>query len=146
MLDFPIDKYFAIPVSFCECAFITIMQWNSIILIAFESHSFIATELDSKFLEKCICFYGFHSRPRWSRGTVLASKSKVRGFKSSWGRWIFSGSKNPEHKSSGRDFKMGVPSEISGSLKNLTPEKIGLWAKFNRHIHVLVIPKFGGAQ
>ena len=24
--------------------------------------------------------------------------------------------------------------------------KIGLWTKFNRHIHVLVIPKFGGAQ
>ena len=26
---------------------------------------------------------------------------------------------------------------------NLKPEKIGLRAKFNRHIHVLVIPKFG---
>ena len=33
-------------------------------------------------------------------------------------------------------------SEISGSLKNLKPEKIGLLAKFNRHIHVLV-SKFG---
>ena len=32
----------------------------------------------------------------------------------------------------------GLESEISGSLKNLKPEKIGLWAKFNRHIHVLV--------
>ena len=32
-------------------------------------------------------------------------------------------------------------SEISGSLKNLKPEKIGLWSKFNQHIHVLVIPK-----
>ena len=40
----------------------------------------------------------------------------------------------------------GPESEISGSLKNLKPEKIGLRAKFNRHIHVLVIPKFGGAQ
>ena len=40
----------------------------------------------------------------------------------------------------------GLKSEISGSLKNLKPEKIGLWAKFNRHIHVLVLPKFGGAQ
>ena len=36
-------------------------------------------------------------------------------------------------------------SEISGSLNNLKPEKIGLWAKFNRHIQVLM-PKFGGAQ
>ena len=34
---------------------------------------------------------------------------------------------------------------MSGSLKNLKPEKIGPWAKFNRHIHVL-IPKSGGAQ
>ena len=32
--------------------------------------------------------------------------------------------------------------EISGSLKNLRPEKIGLWAIFNRHILVLV-SKFG---
>ena len=76
-------------------------------------------------------------RPRWSRGNVLASRSKVSRFKPHWGRWIFSGRKNPEHKSS--------EAEISGSLKNLKPVKIGLWAKFNRHIHVL-IPKFGGAQ
>ena len=35
--------------------------------------------------------------------------------------------KNPEHKSSGRYFKLGVPeSEISGSLKKLKPEKLGL--------------------
>ena len=39
----------------------------------------------------------------------------------------------------------GPESEISGSLKNMKPEKIGLWAKFNRHIQVLVIPKFGGS-
>ena len=84
----------------------------------------------------------FHCRPRWYRGNVLALRSKVRGFKHGWGRWIFSGRKNPEHKSSGRDFKLGgSESEISGSLKNLKPEKIGLWAKFNRHIHVLVIPE-----
>ena len=38
-------------------------------------------------------------------------------------------------------------SEISGSLKNLKPEKNrSLRAKFNLHIQVLVIPKFGGAQ
>ena len=40
---------------------------------------------------------------------------------------FFSGRKNPE---------------ISGSLKNLKPEKIGLLAKINRHIYVLV-SKFG---
>ena len=53
-------------------------------------------------------------RPRWSRGNMLVSGSKVRGFKPNWGH------KNPE--SSGRDFK---------SLR------------LNQHIHVLVIPKFG---
>ena len=37
----------------------------------------------------------------------------------------------------------GPESEISGSLKNL---KQRTRAKFNRHIHVLVIPKFRGAQ
>ena len=40
---------------------------------------------------------------------------------------FFSGRKTSEHKSSGREFKLGGPeSEISGSLKNLKPEKIGL--------------------
>ena len=34
---------------------------------------------------------------------------------------------------------MGPESEISGLLRNLKPEKIGLWAKCNRGIHILVI-------
>ena len=51
-----------------------------------------------------------YSQPRWSQGNVLSSRSKVHGFKSGWGRWTFSGRKNPEHKPSGRDFKLGVPS------------------------------------
>ena len=29
------------------------------------------------------------SRPRWSRGNLLASRSKVRGFKFGLGRWVF---------------------------------------------------------
>ena len=45
-----------------------------------------------------------------SRGNVLTSGSKVCRFKSDWGWLIFSGRKNPEHKSSRRDFKLGVPS------------------------------------
>ena len=40
-------------------------------------------------------------------GNVLASRSKVRGFKPGWGRWIFSRHNNSEYKSSGRDFKLG---------------------------------------
>ena len=45
-----------------------------------------------------------------ARCNVLISRSKVRRFKSGWGQWIFSGRKNAEHKFSGRDFKLGVPS------------------------------------
>ena len=57
---------------------------------------------------------------------------------------FFSGRKNPEHKSSGRDFKMGGPeSDISSSLKNFKPEKIDLCAKFNRHIHAVQIQTDG---
>ena len=79
-------------------------------------------------------------RPRWSRGNMLASRSKVRGFKSGWGRWIFSGHKNSEYMSSWRDFKLRVPS------LRFQARQIDLWATFSRHIHVLVMPEFGGAQ
>ena len=102
------------------------------------------------------CLFNAHSvkssskpstcRPSWSRGNVLALRSKVRGFKSGWGRWIFSGRKNPEHKSSGRDFKLEVTSPSFRLVKESQAWKIALWAKFNRHIHVLLIPKFEGAQ
>ena len=70
----------------------------------------LSYQLLSGFLAKGL-FPELHAsrRPRWSRGNVLASRSKVRGFKSGWGPWIFSGRKNPEHKSSGRDFKLEVP-------------------------------------
>ena len=95
---------------------------------------------------KCRLYHVNHIKACCSRGNMLASRSKVRVFKSGWDRWIFSGCKNPEHKSSGRDLKLGIPSLRFQALKNLKPEKIGLWAKFNRHIHVLVIPKFWGAQ
>ena len=37
-----------------------------------------------------------------------------------------SGCKNPVHKPSGRALNGGLESEISDSLKNLKPEKIGL--------------------
>ena len=54
--------------------------------------------------------YGEDCRPRWSRVTVLASRPTVHGFKPGWGRWISSERKNTEHKSSGREFKLGYPS------------------------------------
>ena len=43
-------------------------------------------------------------------GNVLVLRSKVCGFKPGCGRCISSGRKNPGHKSSGRDCKLGVPS------------------------------------
>ena len=39
----------------------------------------------------------------------LSSRSKVSGFKPGRGLWIFSGHKNPEYKSSGKDFNQRVP-------------------------------------
>ena len=63
-----------------------------------------------------------------SRGIVIASRSKVWGFKPRWGRWIFSGRKNPEHKSFGRE--PWVPSlrfqarQRTLSLKNRPLSKI----------------------
>ena len=35
-----------------------------------------------------VSYYGY-CRPRWSQGNVLASRSKVCGFKPNWGQWIF---------------------------------------------------------
>ena len=55
-------------------------------------------------------------RDQWFAGSHPA---EVDGF--------FSGRKNPVHKSSEKDYKLGGPeSEILGSLKNLKPEKIDL--------------------
>ena len=57
------------------------------------------------------------SRPRWSRGYVLASRSKVHGFKSGWGRWIFF---------SGRDFMLGARVWDFRLVKELQAWKIRL--------------------
>ena len=48
----------------------------------------------------------------------LASRSKIREFKPGWGRWIFQ-----EVKILSTSPPGGTESEISGSLKNLKPEK-----------------------
>ena len=56
-----------------------------------------AVQIYSLFIYLCVYLY---CRPRWSRGNVLVSRSKVRGFKPVWSRLIFSGRTNPEHKSS----------------------------------------------
>jgi hypothetical protein len=50
---------------------------------------------------------GFNCQPR---GNVLASRFKVRGWNPAEVDGFFSVRKNPEHKSSGRDLKPGVPS------------------------------------
>ena len=81
------------------------------------------------------------SRPQWSWGNVLTLRSKVRRFKPSWGHGFFQDVKILSTSPPGGTLSWGPESEISGSLKNLKPEKIGPWVKFNRHIHVLVISK-----
>ena len=77
-------------------------------------------------------------QPRWSRGNVLPSRSKVREFKPGWGRWIFSGRNNPP----GGTFSGGSRVWDFRLVKEPQAWKIDLWAKFNRHIHV-VVSKFG---
>ena len=47
-----------------------------------------------------------HKRLRWSRGSVLAFGTQVRGFKPDRRRWIFQGEKTP---SFGREVKPSVP-------------------------------------
>ena len=61
---------------------------------------------------------GVTCSPRGPR-FVGSNQTEVDGY--------FQNVKNPEHKTSRRDFKLGGPeSEISGSLKNLKPKKIGI--------------------
>ena len=98
----------------------------------FLSHRYHSFRENSLLTRKECCFRATHSRsrPKSPRGTlevlfsvfeilmsarvglgglgvnVLASRSKVRGFKSGRDQWIFSGRKNLKHKSSGRDFKL----------------------------------------
>ena len=110
------------------------------VLILFYSTSFRSSLLHTVLFCKISKeFLLSSSRPRLSRGNVLASRSKVLGFKSGWSPWIFSGHKNPEHKSSGMDWDFRLVKELP-AWKNRPS------SKFNRLIHVLVIPKFGGAQ
>ena len=47
-----------------------------------------------------------------SASVASGARFEIQGsrFQTCRGRWIFSGRKNPEHKSSGRDFKLGIPS------------------------------------
>ena len=64
-------------------------------------------------------------------GYVLALRSSVSRFKPGSGRWIFSGQITWVEVHRELFEVVGNNSEISGSLKNLMSEKIGLWRKFN---------------
>ena len=86
------------------------------------------------------------SRPRWSRGNVLTSRSKDRGFKPGWGRWIFQVVKILSTSPPGGTLNWGFRIWDFRLVKEPQAWNIDLWAKFNRHIHVLVIFKFGGTQ
>ena len=95
----------------------------------FFSINYRIISVDNNKMTKLPCLL---SRPRWSRGNVLASGSKVRGFKPDWGQWIFSGRKNPEHKFSGRDLSRVSRVWDFRLIKNLELEKIRFRVKFNR--------------
>ena len=70
--------------------------------------NFLSTRMHLRYLIQGFSFaYLLFRFVWWSRGNMLASRSKVRGFKPGWGRWIFSGYKNLEHKSSGRNLSWG---------------------------------------
>ena len=61
--------------------------------------------------------------------------SKVRGFKPGWGRWISLGRKNLNTSPPGGTLSRGTRVWDFRLVKELQ-----VWAKFNRRIHVLVIP------
>ena len=67
--------------------------------------------------------YCTHCRPRWSRGNVLASRSKVREFKPTEVDGFFQDVKILSTSLPGGTLRLGPESESSGSLKNLKPEK-----------------------
>ena len=50
-----------------------------------------------------------HKRLRWSRGSVLAFGTQVRGFKPDQSSWIFQGEKNPQHVFFRRGSKVVCP-------------------------------------
>ena len=83
-------------------------------------------------------------RPRWSRGNVLASSSKFRGFKPGWDRLIFSGRKILSTSLPGGTLSYGFRVWDFGFVKKPQAWKNRPLSKINRHIHVLVTPKFVG--
>ena len=63
------------------------------------------------------------SRTRWSRGNVLTSRSKFRCYKRAEVDGFFQDVKILSKSPPGGTLGWGSESEISGSLKNLKPEK-----------------------
>ena len=68
-----------------------------------------------------LVLYKGNARLRWSRGSVLAFGTKVRGFEPGRSRRIFQGEKNPQHlgKITGH-FSPTVPSSAAGCSCLLT--------------------------
>ena len=63
-------------------------------------------------------------RLRWSRGSVLAFGTQVRGFKPNQNRWIFQGEKNPQHAFLRRGSKAVCPmSQLSVQITGLFSPK-----------------------
>ena len=78
--------------NYCRRCFAKINNWLNCIIMrpAFDSqYSPGKFCMNASFSGRALFSYNTKSRPRWSRGNVLASGSKVRWFKLDWGRWIF---------------------------------------------------------
>ena len=89
------------------------MQWRSWLSTALQAGSsrvrFPMMSLEF-FIDIILPHYGHGvKRLRWSRGSVLAFGTQVRGFKPGRSRWIFQGEKILSTRSFGREVKPFVP-------------------------------------
>ena len=60
-------------------------------------------------LKFCVLCNSWTYRLRWSRGSVLAFSTQVRGFKPGWSHWIFKGEKTLSMPSFRGEVKPSVP-------------------------------------
>ena len=82
-------------------------------------------------------------RRRWSRGSVLAFGTQVRGFKSDRSRWIFQGENILSTPSFGGEVKPSVPCRFTACKRSLNVTwKSGISGKIHRPFLAHVVPPF----
>ena len=90
------------------------------------------------------CIYLRTKRLRWSRGSVLAFGTQVRGFKPDRSRWIFQGEKILGTPSFGGEVKPSVPCRRFTSCKRSlnVPGSRAFSGKIHRPFLAQVVPPF----